>query len=88
MYGKKYQGLPGGAALPSVSLANVGDTFEVQDLLFPMTSAGRGEATGVELFVERRFGDWYGQTNLCVLGTRHAALDGVLRPVRSTIRGW
>jgi hypothetical protein len=30
--------------IPSLSLANVGDTFAVRDILFPLTSAGRGRA--------------------------------------------
>ena len=64
-----------------MSLANIGDTFDVREILFPLTSAGRGDAYGVELFVEKRLtSKVYGQTNLAFSRTRHAALDGVLRP--------
>ena len=80
-YRKNYTDYPVATQFPTLSLANVGDTFVVQDLLFPMTSAGEGESTGVELFIERKFSDnWYGQANLAFSETRHAGLDGVLRP--------
>ncbi len=81
VYGKKYRDYPVAATLPSVSLANIGDTFDVREILFPLTSAGRGDAYGVELFVEKRLtSKIYGQTNLAFSRTRHAALDGILRP--------
>jgi hypothetical protein len=81
VYAKKYRDYPVAATLPSVSLANIGDTFDVREILFPLTSAGRGDAYGVELFVEKRLSSKiYGQTNLAFSRTRHAALDGLLRP--------
>ena len=81
VYGKKYRDYPVAATLPSVSLANIGDTFDVREILFPLTSAGTGDAYGVELFVEKRLTTkLYGQTNLAFSRTRHAALDGILRP--------
>jgi hypothetical protein len=81
VYGKRYRDYPVAATLPSVSLANIGDTFDVREILFPLTSAGRGEAYGVELFLEKRLtAKLYGQGNLSFSRTRHAALDGVLRP--------
>ena len=43
VYRKKYRDYPVAAQFPSVSLANVGDTFDVREILFPLTSAGRGE---------------------------------------------
>jgi hypothetical protein len=80
-YGKRYRDYPVAATLPSVSLANIGDTFDVREILFPLTSAGRGEVYGIELFVEKRLtSKLYGQGNLSFSRTRHAALDGVLRP--------
>lgn len=80
-YWKNYQDYPVALQFPTRSLANVGDMFVVQDLLFPMTSAGEGESTGVELFVERKFSEnWYGQANLAFSETRHTGLDDVLRP--------
>jgi outer membrane receptor protein involved in Fe transport len=81
VYGKRYADYPVASTLPSVSLANIGDTFDVREILFPLTSAGRGNAYGVELFVEKRLtAKIYGQGNLAFSRTRHAALDGVLRP--------
>jgi outer membrane receptor protein involved in Fe transport len=81
VYGKRYADYPVASTLPSVSLANIGDTFDVREILFPLTSAGRGNAYGVELFVEKRLtSKIYGQGNLAFSRTRHAALDGVLRP--------
>jgi hypothetical protein len=80
-YRKNYKDYPVSTQFPSVSLANVGDTFVVQDILFPMASAGRGHATGIEIYLERKFTDnWYGQANLAFSRTRHAGLDGVMRP--------
>ena len=78
---QEYRDYPVASKLPSVSLANIGDTFDVREILFPLTSAGRGDAYGVELFVEKRLtSKIYGQTNLAFSRTRHAALDGVMRP--------
>ena len=64
-----------------MSLANIGDTFDVRESLFPLVSEGKGESAGFELAVEKRFTDkWFGQANVAVSRTRHAGLDGVLRP--------
>ena len=80
-YRKTYSDYPVASDLPTVSLANIGDTFAVREILFPLTSAGEGYAEGVELFVEKRLtGKLYGQGNLSFSRTRHAGLDGVLRP--------
>ncbi|MCX6552456.1 MAG: TonB-dependent receptor [Acidobacteria bacterium] len=78
---KHYRDYPVSTQYPSVSLANVGDTFNVREILFPTTSAGRGRVRGVEFYAERRTGDrWFGQANLSISQTQHAGLDGVLRP--------
>lgn len=81
-YRKTYRDYPVSSQIPSLSLANVGDTFAIRDILFPMTSAGEGSATGVELFLERKpnIGHWHGRTSLAFSRTRYAGLDGVLRP--------
>lgn len=80
-YRKNYTEYPVASDLPSVSLANIGDTFDVREILFPLTSAGEGHSEGVELFVEKRLtSKLYGQGNLSFSRTRHAGLDGVLRP--------
>jgi hypothetical protein len=80
-YRKTYTKYPVASDLPTVSLANIGDTFDVREILFPLTSAGEGYSEGVELFVEKRLtAKLYGQGNLSFSRTRHAGLDGVLRP--------
>ena len=80
-YRKTYSKYPVASDLPTVSLANIGDTFDVREILFPLTSAGEGYSEGVELFAEKRLTSrLYGQGNLSFSRTRHAGLDGVLRP--------
>jgi hypothetical protein len=81
-YRKTYRDYPVSSQIPALSLANVGDTFAVGDVLFPMRSDGRGIVSGVEVFAERRPGvaRWDGQVNLSLSRTRHAGLDGVPRP--------
>lgn len=92
---KDYRDYPVSSQIPSLSLANIGDTFATRDILFPMVSAGRGRAEGVELFAERKAGPgrWSGQANLAVSRARHAGSDGVLRagsfdyPVAANVGG-
>jgi outer membrane receptor protein involved in Fe transport len=80
-YLKTYKDYPVSSQFPSLSLANVGDTFAVRDTLFPLVSAGRGRVTGIELFAEKKFSTrWYGQANLAYMRSRQGGLDGVLRP--------
>ena len=80
-YRKTYTHYPVASDLPTVSLANIGDTFDVREILFPLTSAGEGYSEGMELFFEKRLtSKLYGQGNLSFSRTRHAGLDGVLRP--------
>lgn len=80
-YAKNYKDYPTALEYPSLSLANVGDTFDVSSLLFPITSAGRGRVRGIEFFLEKKFRDrWFGQANLSFSRTRHAALDQIFRP--------
>jgi outer membrane receptor protein involved in Fe transport len=80
IYKKTYREYPVAAELPTVSLANIGDTFDVRSILFRLVSAGQGYAEGLEFFVEKRLaGGIYGQANLAFSRTRHAGLDGVLR---------
>ena len=81
VYRKNYTRYPVASNLPTVSLANIGDTFDVREILFPLTSAGEGYSEGVEFFVEKRLtSKLYGQGNLSFSRTRHAGLDGVRRP--------
>ena len=83
VYRKRYRDYPTSSQIPALTLANVGDTFALRDILFPMVSAGRGDAEGVELFAERIGAPgrrWHGQANLAFSRVRYAGLDGVARP--------
>ncbi|GAB4360151.1 MAG: hypothetical protein OHK0021_04300 [Bryobacter sp.] len=81
VYQKDYKDYPVALQFPTLSLANVGDTFDVSSLLFPITSAGRGRVRGFEVFVEKRFGDkWFGQFNIGRQQARQGGLDGIRRP--------
>lgn len=80
-YRKQYRDYPVALQFPSLSLASIGDTFNLREILFPLTSAGRGRAQGIELFVEKKFSEkWFGQANIAFSRSRQAGLDGVLRP--------
>ncbi len=80
-YDKRYKDYAVSTQFPAVSLANVGDTFDVRDILYPMTSAGQGRTRGIELFAEKKYaGNWFGQVNLAYSRARQAGLDGKLRP--------
>ena len=79
-YRKNYKDYPVSADLPALSLANLGDTFNVRQVLFPIASAGRGRSQGIEIGMEKRGERWFAQTNFGVFRTRYAGLDGVMRP--------
>ncbi len=80
-YEKRYADYAASTQFPAVSLANVGDTFDVRDILYPMANGGRGRARGIELFAEKRYeGNWFGQVNLAYSRSLHAGIDGVMRP--------
>ena len=80
-YRKNYTDYPVARDLPSLSFANIGDTFDVREILFPLESDGEGYSEGFEFFAEKRLSSkLYGQTNVAFSRTRHAGRDGVLRP--------
>jgi hypothetical protein len=80
-YWKEYRDYPVAAEYRPVTLANIGDTFDVRESLFPLVSQGRGRSYGVELVLEKLFTDrWFAQANVAFSNTRHAGSDGVLRP--------
>lgn len=80
-YRKEYRDYPVARDIPQLSFANIGDTFDVREILLPLASGGRGRAQGIELFLEKKFTDkWFGQANFAVSKTRHAGLDGIFRP--------
>jgi len=81
VYRKRYSDYPVSTTFPALSLANVGDTFNTREVLFPMASEGRGEASGLELLFEKKPGGrWYGQANISLSRARHAGQDGIMRP--------
>jgi len=80
VYRKHYSDYPVSSQFPTLSLANLGDTFNVTESLMPLVSAGRGVAEGVELFATRRTTTWNGQVSMAWSRARQAGLDGVLRP--------
>jgi hypothetical protein len=83
VYQKRYAEYPVSSDVPSLSLANVGDTFAVREILFPLSSTGTGLVRGIELNVEQRASTarpFYGQLNVAVSRARHAGSDGIRRP--------
>jgi hypothetical protein len=80
-YQKKYADYPVSLEYPTMSLANIGDQSGIGGFLMPMASVGSGRARGVEFFLQKKLtGSLYGQVSYSLARTRHAALDGVLRP--------
>lgn len=80
-YAKNYKDYPASTQFPQLSFANVGDTFNVRDILYPMSSVGRGRSRGVEFFVEKKSEqNWFGQLNFAYSRTYHAGRDHVFRP--------
>ena len=80
VYSKGYRDYPVSTQFPTLSLANMGDSFDPTQSLIPLVSAGRGRAEGVEIFAMRRSTTWNAQASVAWSRTRHAGLDDVLRP--------
>jgi hypothetical protein len=85
LYGKRYADYPARAWRPNAVLQPSGFDDASTDIPFglePLVSAGRGDAIGAELFVQRRLTDspWYGQAALSLNQTRFAGLDGAEAP--------
>jgi hypothetical protein len=81
IYRKWYRSYPVSLQYPQLTLANHGSEFNTSDLLLlPMSSAGKGHAQGLELFVKKRLNSGlYGQIAYSLSQVEQAALDGVLR---------
>jgi hypothetical protein len=63
-----------------LTLANLGEIFTPNEVLFPIVSAGTGRSTGIEFSGEAQFSKaWFGRGNLSLARTRYAGTDGVLR---------
>ena len=79
-YIKEYEDYPVSTQYPTLTLANTGDDFGVNELLFPLTSAGSGQSIGAEVYVQKKLTDnFYGQISYSYSETQHEALDGVRR---------
>jgi hypothetical protein len=79
-YQKNYRDYAVSLEYPTFTLANTGDTFAVNNILFPLTSVGDGRARGVELFIEKKFTTkWFGQANVSYARSYHAPLDRQMR---------
>ena len=82
LYEKRYADYPVSAEIASLSLANIGDTFAVREILFPLVSEGTGRARGIELSFEQRASEarpWYAQINAALSRAEHAGRDRVRR---------
>jgi outer membrane receptor protein involved in Fe transport len=80
-YTKDYFGYPVAIDYPAMSLANVGDLFDISGYLLPLTSQGRGRSRGIEVDLQKKLtGSLYGQISYARSQTENRALDGVWRP--------
>ena len=79
-YFKEYSDYPVSIEYPTLTLANTGDDFGVNALLFPLTSEGSGESYGLEVYAQKKLTDsFYGQISYSYSQTEHEALDGIRR---------
>ena len=79
-YLKEYKDYPVSTEYQTLTLANTGDDFGVNNLLFPLTSEGSGESYGIEVYAQKKLTDrFYGQISYSYSQTEHEALDGVRR---------
>ena len=80
-YIKEYADYPVSTQFETLTLANTGDDFGVNNLLFPMTSEGNGISRGLEIYAQKKMtNNFYGQISYSYSQTEHQALDGVRRP--------
>ena len=79
-YRKTYRDYPVARDYPTFSLANSGDVYGVNGLLFEMLSVGRGRAQGLEFYAQKKLTHGlYGQLSYGTQRVEHSALDGVYR---------
>lgn len=79
-YEKRYADYPVSLEFPQVTMAST-VIWGASYLMTPLTSAGRGRVRGLELNAEKKITNhWHGQANLTIASSRHAALDGMMRP--------
>lgn len=80
LYRKNYHDYPVSAQFPTLSLANLGDTFDEAQSLMPLLSAGHGLAEGIEFFASHRTASWNAQASVAWSRAWQAGLDNILRP--------
>ena len=79
-YVKTYDDYPVSTEYPTLTLANTGDDFGVNSLLFPLISEGSGQSIGFEMYAQKKLTDrFYGQVSYSYSETEHEALDGIRR---------
>jgi hypothetical protein len=81
VYRKLYHDYPVSTQYPSLSLADIVDTFGLPFIYLPMTSAGTGTATGGEIEAATDPGKrFFVSGNVATQKVEHKALDGIARP--------
>lgn len=79
-FSKRYTHYPVAQNYPELSMANVADTFGQAFLMFPMESAGRGLANGVEVTMDARVRSrWTLTVGASYARNWFSGLDGILR---------
>lgn len=79
-YIKRYSDYPVSLERPTLSMANMGDSFSISGLMMPYVSEGTGRSEGLDLHVQKKLtGSTYGQVAYSRSRARHAAGDRVLR---------
>jgi len=79
-YQKNYRDYPVSTEYPSLSLANMVDTFGQQFVWIPMSSVGEGVTRGIELSAEKRFSKLFAQANIAYSRSVFSGEDKVMRP--------
>lgn len=80
LYRKDYRDYPVSSQFATLSLANLGDTFDESESLMPLLGAGHGVAEGLEVLAANHSKTWNTQLSVAWSRARQAGLDGVLRP--------
>jgi len=79
-YRKTYTDYPVSTQMPALTLADLEDRSDA-GYLMPMVGKGRGRASGVELYVQKKLARvFWGQVSYAYSRTEQRALDGVWRP--------
>jgi hypothetical protein len=80
-YFKAYSAIPASTEYPGVTMHTMIDMLGEQTVWLPLTSGGRGEASGLELFDRTRIGARFQALgSIAYARARFSGLDGVLHP--------